>query len=352
MSLFELMLRLVCGALLLMANGMFVTTEFAMTRLRQFDSSEFQQRRNLRLAWTMTEQLEIYLTACQVGITVTSILLGVVFEPGVTELIRPFTALLGLSQVNTAWVSVALAVLLIQFTHTVWGEQTPTYLGVEKPKQVVAVFAPVIYGWTWVMYPAIYLGDHVAKATLAILGITLERSWTEEGEQIEDKADLRRQIGILLSKGEVPEDRREEVLNALRLDEITVRDIMVPWSEVRSLHVGEPRAKQETKLRRNTHTRLPLVKNGEPVGMVYIPALLQQLEENPESNGLDLSSAASPPFFVPSDLPVSQYIDELQEAEQEVAMVRADGDVVGLVTETDAFETVVGELRDPLDKRE
>lgn len=335
--------------LLLLGNAFFVGTEFALTRVRQFSESEFEEGA-LKLAWTMTEQMEIYLSGCQFGITIMSIGLGVVGEPVLTSAIQQLghtgAELLSLPGLSHA-VSATIAFGILNALHVVIGEQAPTYLGIEKTKLICRYGAPLLYGWTTVMYPFIRLSDLLAKGLLRLFGVEIERSWAMD--EAVGYGALKEQMGDILHQSRLPSDRRLEVLNALKLDEIEVQEIMVPWEEVRTLDVGQSQNEQEAVLRRNAFNRLPLMEEGEPVGVVYTTALLQQLEEHAEGKELDLVSAAAPAFFVPADLTVSELIDQMQDEQQELALVRQDEDVVGLVTETDAFEEVVGELRDPLE---
>ncbi len=346
----ELVVRVLSGFVLLAINGLFVMTEFALTRLRQFDESELQGTSSHRLAWAMTEELEIYLTACQVGITITSILLGVVFEPGVTTIIKPFTAMFGLTPAQTALVSVVLAVALIQLMHTVWGEQSPTYLGVEKPRWVVSFGAPVVYAWTWISYPLIYVGDHLAKWTLRLFGIELSRSWTKQNGEIEDEDELRRRMMDLLSRGGLSEERREEVVNALEMDVRTTASIMVDRDQIRYLST-ENSTEQNLSILAEAHfSRLPLVGASldDYRGTVYVPPVVPEVERL-RSGEVDWEDVAVEPVTVSPDLPISELVDRFQAENQELALVVEEGTVVGLVTETDAFEAVMGELRDPFD---
>lgn len=349
----ELVVRLVSGVLLLLANGVYVMTEFAMTRLRQFDEEEVTTSRTLKLAWSMTEELEIYLTACQLGITVTSILLGVVFEPAVTELIYPITALIGLTEGQTAFFSVTVAVILIQFMHTVWGEQSPTYLGVEKPLWVASIFAPFLYGWAWAIYPVIFLGDYLAKATLALFGVSFTRSWTAEAEPAEEpssRSELRRRIGELLSKSDRSEERREEVLNALEIETMTTESIMVPREAIHCLDRTKTVQENLSVIEAHHFNRFPLV-DGELdsfIGTIYVPTLVSRLDELRDGD-VDWKDLAVEAMTVSPDLPVSELVDQFQDREQELALVVEENRVLGLVTSTDAFESILGELRDPFD---
>ena len=141
----EMTIRLLSELILLLLNAFYVATEFALTRLRQYDRDELEDTPGLNRAWEMTETLEIYLTSCQIGITTTSILLGVIAEPAVTELIKLLFTTDSIGAVSTHAISIVLSVSIINIIHTIWGEQTPTYLGVERAKTVAKYCAIPLY---------------------------------------------------------------------------------------------------------------------------------------------------------------------------------------------------------------
>jgi CBS domain containing-hemolysin-like protein len=350
MSGIELIFRIFSGIFLLSLNGIFVMTEFALTRLRQHDESEFRDGGTLELAWDMTGELEIYLTACQLGITITSILLGVVFEPAITELIFPLVELIGLTANQTSFLAIGIAVVLIQFMHTVWGEQSPTYLGVERPKQVAGVFAPILYGWTWACYPVIYLGDHMAKWTLGLFNVELTRSWTEDEGKDQPITDLRGQIGELLARGELSEERREEVLNALEIGQITTREIMVNRDSIRAVSTERSLEENLEAMGQSGFSRFPLIGESldEYRGIIYVPGILSSLD-GIKAGEITLEDLAFEVMTVSPELSVSDLVDRFQEEGHELALVVEDERVVGLVTTTDASEAIIGELRDPYD---
>lgn len=132
MNSLELALRLSAGLLLILANGFFVAIEFALTRVRQYPQSEFDVP-GLQRAWEMTQDLEIYLTSCQVGISATSIAVGIVAEPALAALIDPVFENTLLTSIEAGGIVAFVIINLLHLTH---GEQTPTYLGVERTKFV------------------------------------------------------------------------------------------------------------------------------------------------------------------------------------------------------------------------
>lgn len=349
----ELALRLVGGVFLTLANAFFVVTEFALTRLPQLDPVD--DAYDLARARQMTERLEIYLTGCQLGITSSSILLGVIAEPAFTYLLRPVVGLFGVSEAVLQGTSVVLAVVIINLIHKIWGEQTPTYLGVERPRQVAYYAAPLLYGWTKITYPFIMAGDGLAKLTLRLGGVEVERSWMEaEDEGVEEPIDsvaaVRRKMGEVLSRTDLSEERRTEVLRALEIEEVPIRDIMVPRSNIAALTTEASLEANLAVMRAHSFSRYPLIGASwdDLRGTVYTSAVFRDLKPL-QSGELDIEDVAHPALTMPADMVVSDSIDRFQEKRQELALVVEDGAVVGLITATDAFETIAGELEDPID---
>ena len=342
----EIGLRILGGIILIGVNAYFVAIEFALTRARQYPKSEFDTP-GLELAWEMTNDLEFYLTTCQVWISATSIALGIIAEPGLAALIEPLFANTTLASVGAGSV---LGFLIINLVHLTHGEQTPTYLGVERSKQVAQYGARPLYWFAKILAPAIWVGDSVAKWTLGFFGIEMTQSWTEaEQEVIETRADLRNRLGSVLEEGEVADERREEILNALSIGDRTVEEIMVGREEIVALSVEDDWETNLERIKDAPHTRFPLVRDDLESfeGIIYAPALLRRVSE--VEGPIDLEAIAEPPMTASPDTVVSDLIDQFQTEGQELAMVIEDGKVAGLVTATDAFEEITGELQDPLD---
>ena len=343
----EIGLRILGGVLLIGVNAYFVAIEFALTRARQYPKSEFDTP-GLELAWEMTTDLEFYLTTCQVWISATSIALGIIAEPGLAALFEPLFENSTLASIGAGSL---LGFLIINLVHLTHGEQTPTYLGVERSKQVAQYGARPLYWFAKVLAPAIWVGDSVAKWTLGLFGVQMTQSWTEtEQDVIETRADLRNRLGSILEDGDVADERREEVLNALTIGDRTVEEIMVGRDEIVALSVEDDWEANAQRIRAFPHSRFPLVRDGLDSfeGVIYAPALLRRTSDD-DNSPIDLEAIAEPPMTTSPDAVVSDLIDQFQTQNQELALVIEDGTVVGLVTATDAFEEITGELRDPLD---
>jgi IMP dehydrogenase len=344
----EIGLRILGGIILIGVNAYFVAIEFALTRVRQFPKSEFNTP-GLELAWEMTNDLEFYLTTCQVWISGTSIALGIIAEPGLAALFEPVFANTTLASVGAGSL---LGFLIINLVHLTHGEQTPTYLGVERSKQVARYGARPLYWFAKILAPAIWVGDSVAKGTLGLFGIKMTQSWTETNEEIiESRAELRNKLGSVLEEGELAEERREEIMNALAIGEQSVREIMIAPEEIVALSTADDPESNFQKLEEHPHTRYPLV--GEDLtdfrGVVYSPSLFNHREKLSSDNTAFIDLAA-PTMTLSPDTNVSDAIDQFQTERQELALVIEDGEVVGLITTTDLLETIIGDMEDPLDQ--
>lgn len=333
------------GVALILANAFFVAMEFALTRLPQLDRRE-SDAGGVKLGWKMTERLEIHLTGCQVGISLSTILLGVVTEPAVTGLLTPAFEAIGLSQ-RYSWVSMAVTILVLNLAHKIWGEQAPTYFGVERPRQILTYLARPFEGWVKLTYPLIILGDKLAKATLKLFGVEVTRSWTEDEQP---RGDLRRQLIELLERGGVSRDRRQEVVSSLDIGDLPVSDVMVGRAEIVALRQGETLDQTLDLIGRQPHSRYPLVDGDVDhfLGGVYTPELMANIRQL-QNEQMGLSDLARQALKVKPDLTVSEFIDRCQESHQEIALVVDDERTVGLITLTDALEVIVGQVEDPLD---
>jgi CBS domain containing-hemolysin-like protein len=346
----ETIIRLIAGVLLILTNGFFVAIEFALTRARQYDRDEFvgDGHRALERAWEMTQNLELYLTTCQVGITASSIAVGIVAEPALAAIFEPLFANTALATVGSGAI---LAFLIINLVHLTHGEQTPTYLGVERSRQVCRYGATPLYWFHWLISPIITLGDWIAKATLKLMGVEMTGAWLEtETDAIESRAELRHKLGSVLEEGDLPEERREEVMNALKIGEQPISEVMIPTEDIVALSTTDSPEENLDRIEAHPHTRYPLV--GEDLadfeGVVYLPVVAQHREAFADGT-LDFADIAAPPMTFSPDADVSDAIDQFQAESQELALVVDGGDVVGMVTVTDCLESVMGDIDDPID---
>ncbi|WP_256686101.1 CNNM domain-containing protein [Halococcus qingdaonensis] len=343
----EITIRLLAGLALILANGFFVTIEFALTRAQQYTEAEFAGP-GLERAWEMTQNLEIYLTGCQIGITASSIAVGIVAEPALAALFEP---LFGGTVLASVGAGAILGFLIINLLHLTHGEQAPTYLGVERSRQVCRYGATPLYWFTWLIWPLLRLGDLFAKGTLGLVGVEMTGAWLESGdEDVDSRADLHKRLETVLDGSDIDTEQRSEVLNALVAGDVPVQGIMVPREEIAALSTTNTPAENRAIIEKSAYSRYPLVGDSlqDFRGVVYLPAITTRFTELMDGD-LAIEELATPPMTLPADEEVSDAIDRFQEENQELALIEDDGEIVGLLTATDAFEEVMGELEDPTD---
>lgn len=347
----ELTIRLIAGLALILANGFFVAIEFGLTRARQFTRDEFiGDTPALERAWEMTDNLEIYLTTCQVGITASSIAVGIVAEPALAAIFEPLFETTALARIGAGGI---IAFGIINLLHLTHGEQTPTYLGVERSRFVCRYGATPLYWFHWIISPIITLGDWIAKATLSLFGVEMTGAWLETEEDVlESRADLRNELNHVLNRGELSEERQEEILNALDVGEITVEEMMVPAEDIVALSTQRSVKENLERIRHTPHTRFPILGEDDADfrGIVYTPSILDHMDQL-QSGEVTFEEIAAPPMTLSPETTVSDAFDQFQAEDQELALVVSDGEIVGLMSATDTLEAVMGELEDPLDRR-
>ncbi len=345
----ELAVRLVAGGLLILANGFFVAIEFALTRVRQYPASEFDVP-GLRRAWEMTQDLEIYLTSCQVGISATSIAVGIVAEPALSALLEPVFENTLLASIGAGGV---IAFVIINLLHLTHGEQTPTYLGVERTKFVARYGATPLYWFAKLISPVIVVGDSVAKWTLGLFGIQMSGAWLEvDADRIESRAELRHRLGSLLAQGELTEERKEEILNAFAVGDRPVREVMTDRADIVFLSTELSVDENLDRIGGSPHTRFPLIGEdpSDYRGIVYVPSVVDRVDQL-RTGTVTFDEIAAAPMTISAERPISEAVDAFQRQHQELALVTEEGgeEVVGLITATDALEAVMGQIEDPLD---
>ena len=348
----EITVRLLAGLALILANGFFVAIEFGLTRAQQYTESEFVEPgvAGLERAWEMTEGLGIYLTSCQVGITASSIAVGIIAEPALAAIFEP---LFGGTVLASIGAGAILGFLIINLLHLTHGEQAPTYLGVERSKQVCRYGATPLYWFTRITWPIITFGDGAAKWTLGLFGVEMTGAWLEsDDEDVESRADLYKRFESVLDESDVEGERREEIMNALVAGDAPVQGIMVPREEIVALSTENDFEENLAIMETHSHSRYPLVgeDSDDYRGIVYLPAITNHFDDL--ANGTtDVEDVAVPTMTLPAGEEVSDAVDRFQAENQELALVEKESETVGLLTATDAFEEVMGELEDPVDQR-
>ena len=340
---------------LVLLNGFFVAAEFAMVKLRATKVEAIAEQHGWRghILRTVHRQLDAYLSACQLGITLASLGLGWVGEPAFAHLIEPLFAALGVTNpVVIHGAAFAVAFFLISYLHIVVGELAPKSWAIRKPELLSLWTAAPLYLFYWAMYPAIFLLNASANAILRFAG------QGEPGPHHEHHYS-RDELKLILhsSRAHDPSDQDIRVLaSAVEMGELEVAD----WANSREdlVYIKRNASLDELfgVLRRHKYSRYPVYDeaSGEFVGLVHIKDLLLELArlgELPEQ--LDLDEVIRPVERISRHMPLTTLLEEFRKGGVHFALVEeADGKVIGYLTMEDVLEALVGDIQDEHRKAE
>jgi magnesium and cobalt exporter, CNNM family len=335
-------------------NGFFVAAEFALVKVRESRIEQLadEGRRAARSTQHMLQHLDRYLSACQLGITLASLILGALGEPAVSVLLRAGLAALGVPpDPDARWVpivSLGLAFTLITTLHMTLAEQAPKMLALRRTEGTALRTAPALRAFAWLFGPFIDAINALSNAMLRMVGLRSdlgqENSLTTE--------EIRSILSLSASSGHISEREHELMANVFRMIELEVRHIVVPRVDVEFLSLERSLDDNLARIRASGYSRLPVCEVGLDtiVGFLHAKDVLDVAlrGETP-----DLRALAEPPLFVSDTMSVSNFLVELQKEHQHCAVVVDEhGTAIGLAFREDALAEIVGPLGDELDEAE
>ena len=343
-----LIAKLVAISALVLLNGFFVTAEFALVKIRasQLDTLAAEGNKRATFAKQVKDNLNAYLSACQVGITAASLGLGWLGEPFIAGMLQPFFALAGIeSTAVIKSVSFALAFSVITFLHIVLGEQAPKILAIRKAiSATLFVSAPLRLFYT-VFKPAIWLLNAASNWILLHL---LRIEPIAEGELAHSEEELRLIFDQSATSAEVTPLGRELVINVLDLRNRVVRDIMTPRGEIVYLDLEDDFETNVKKAIESRHTRFPLCRENldNTIGLIHMKELLPMMRD-PQPDLLKIKRDLIP---VPEMMPLEKLLKLFLSKHAHLALVVDEfGGTVGMVTLENVLEEVVGDIQDEFD---
>ncbi len=334
-------------------NGFFVAAEFALVKVRgtRIEVLAGQGSRRARTTLYIMGHLDLYLSACQLGITVASLILGWLAEPAVATVLLALADLVGLTIIQGPLlhgIALAIALTIVTVFHMTLGEQAPKIWAIHNPEATALAVAYPLRAFTFIFRPLVGTINWISNAMLRIAGIPSpghhEASFTAE--------ELR---GVLLASaedGHITARQRAFAENVLSFIKLEVRHILVPRVEVQHLVVGKSEAEVLETIRSSQHSRFPLCKEDldSTVGIIHAKDVLKALGDQ---RPLDLEAIARDPAFVPDTQPLSRMVVEMQRSRSPVAVVIDDhGTAIGLAFLENAIEEIVGPIQDEFDNEE
>jgi CBS domain containing-hemolysin-like protein len=337
---------LIFGIILL--NAFFVVCEFALVKVRssQLQAKADEGSAGAVFAQQICRKLEAYLAAGQLGITLTSIALGMLGEPFVGQLIQPLMFKIGLtSEAAIHTISLLGAYSLVTFFHVVVGEQLPKQMAIREALKMSILIARPLHLFYVIMKPAImFLGACTNAAQRLLFGVGA----ASEHDNAHSEEELRHIVGESQRSKEVTETEKDILLNALALNDLCARDVMTPRNQVVSWDLDESFETNLEMVIKEKHTRFPLV-NGhldDSIGLIHIKDLLPLIgTENP-----DLRKIMRKLVAVPELMAIDKLLRVFLDKHIALALVVDEfGGAVGVVTLDNVLEEIVGDIQDEFD---
>jgi CBS domain containing-hemolysin-like protein len=341
-------LLLVLLAVLLALNGLFVAAEFALVRAKKSRLERLVEdgARGAGRALQQMEQIDIYLSAAQVGITMASIGIGFLGEPAIAKLIEPVFG--GLSEGLAIAISVGIAFTLVTALHISVGEQVPKMLAISRPIETARRLGGLLNGFRILTAPFTLALAGISNAIVRMLGV--ERDELTERHTSEDlKAIIAEsEVGGDLDPGEAT-----MLSGVFHLHEQQAREVMTPIPAVVTVDTSQTVAEALQLCVSSGHTRLVATEDGNPDrirGIIHNNSLVRLYMNTGPDAPVEPAVRDAPVF--PETKPLDDVLAELQRQRSSIGIVADEyGRTVGIVTVEDVLEEVVGEIEDETDPR-
>jgi CBS domain containing-hemolysin-like protein len=336
-------LPLIAAFACVIANAFFVAAEFALAKVRPTALHALAQGgdRKAARALVITRQLDAYLSATQLGITLASLGLGWLGEPAMEELLVPPLLWLGLSAPTASGAAVTIGFALLSALHIVVGELIPKSLAIQRPEDTARWSALALRIFFVAMYPALWLLNGTSR--LALRAMRLAPVDHAEGKLSHE--ELRLVIQASLDDPEA-EKKRELVERALRATDRPVRAVMVPRVDLQVLSLTDGYDAWMAKVRRFGFSRYPVAEDGDPdriTGYVYVKDLLMSSGRGTIPS---IEKLKRDILIVPESRNVGEVLGALQRTSIPIALVVDEyGGTAGLVTLEDIVGAIVGDIK-------
>lgn len=342
MSQFALMI-LAFGFVLL--NGFFVAAEFAMVKLRHTRVQALQSTYGWRgrILAKVHVQLDAYLSACQLGITLASLGLGWIGEPAFASLLTPLLKVLGVvSERLIDLISFGVAFSIISFLHIVVGELMPKSMAIRQAERLSLWTAGPLYGFYWLMYPAIYLLNASANLLLRVFKLDT----VHHGEQAYSSEELKLILKASHSHGELTQVEADMLEHTLEFADLQIADVMRPVAEMVALNLEAPLRDNLSVIMTTRYSRYPvyLTEHHQIIGILHIKDLFVAKQNSEDT--IDLKPLLRPIIRVKPESRALDLFQQFQQGTPHFALVYHRGRVVGFVTLDNLLQVLLGRMKD------
>lgn len=337
--------------ILVLLNAFFVAAEFAIVKVRdsQIEVKAQSGHAMAKVSQSILKNLNAYLSANQLGITLASLALGWVGEEAASKIIQTLFVAVGLNVESETIhaISIGMAFFLITMLHIVLGEQVPKTLAINSPEKATYFVALPLRAFYTVFRPFIWFLNASSLFVLKLMGINATATHDDHS------AD---ELKILLEKGKehgvIEQNEHELIENVFHFNETTVRQIMIPRTKMVALEASSSDEKIMEVINNEGFSRMPVYKDtiDDIVGIISAKDILKMRSRG---ETIVLSNYLKPAYFVPETKRINDLMKDFQKKRLHMAIIIDEfGGTAGIVTMEDVIEELVGEIRDEDDEEE
>ncbi|CAM3646369.1 hemolysin family protein [Mesobacillus zeae] len=334
-------------------TAFFVVSEFAIVKVRssRIDQLIEEGNRSAIAAKKVITNLDEYLSACQLGITVTALGIGWLGEPAIAQILKPVFKGLNVPESLSHPLSVGVAFAVITFLHVVVGELAPKTLAIQKAESVSLYTARPLILFYKIMYPFIWALNGSARIMTSLVGLKP----ASEHELAHSEEELRIILSESLKSGEINQSEFKYVNKIFEFDNRIAKEIMVPRTEIVSLSQDDTLETFLQTVQDEKFTRYPIIDGDKDhiIGLVNIKEVMTDLVQKKDIANKSLSGYCRPIIRVIDTIPIHELLVKMQKDRIHMAILMDEyGGTSGLVTVEDILEEIVGEIRDEFDMDE
>lgn len=347
-----IIINLIIIAILLGFAAFFVAYEFAIVKVRstRIDQLVAEGNENAKVAKKIISNIDVYLSACQLGITMTGLGIGWLGEPTVNKMIHPLLASLQLPDSVSGIAALIIAFVIVTFINIVAGELAPKSFAIQKAETITLVFARPMQFFSQMMSPFIKALNGSSRSLVGLFGLKP----AAEQETAHSEEEIQYIITESYKNGEINQSEYKYVNNIFEFDDRIAKEIMVPRTEMVAFDQSQTVADCLDTVRKENYTRYP-VFDGEKdhmIGMVNMKEVLCDYLKGQNQNAR-ISQYVRPIIEVFELMAVHDLLVKMQKERVQMAILLDEyGGTAGLVTTEDILEEIVGDIRDEFDDDE
>jgi CBS domain containing-hemolysin-like protein len=336
--------------LLISLNGLFVIAEFATVSARPSRLSLLAEEGNKTAKYLFElvqspQKIDAYVATCQIGITLSSLILGFYGQSQLSIYIAPLLGMIGLSEAAALSISATIILILLSILQVLLGELVPKNFGIRYPERLSIITEPIMRFFSWILKPLIWLFNGSGQLILKLMRI----NHSMEHTHVHSPSELSYLIKESGAGGVLNKEEYHLLSNLLEMREITARKIMIPRARMLAASIKTEYKTLLKTLSNSTYSRIPIFENtiDHIIGEVHIRDLLSNYYE---SEQVDLRELLHPLPFVSENMSVNVLFNLLQNEQSPMAIILDEyGGTAGMVTLEDLLEVVFGDLQDEFD---